>query len=258
MIEQDKFLEVLHDILEIAKTQDNTLDKEEIKRYFGDARLEEAQYDLIYDYLVKNQIHIKGVLPPPSSQAKEKKAPDGHRKKNEESAYLKMYLKEISSIEEMTEEEERQLYRDFLKGREEVRDRLTKGWLSRIVSYARGYQNQGVFIEDLVQEGNMGLLMGLETLRDMEEEIDAAEYLKEYICQAMENLIDEAMEETDMEETIAGRMNLLHQAASHMAEDLGRVPDIRELSEYTHMGESEIQELFRLAKENLTGGASGK
>lgn len=258
MIEQDKFLEMLHDILEIAKTQENILDKDEIRKYFGDAKLEETQYDLIYDYLVKNQIHIKGVLPSFSSKTREKKGMNGHERENEDSAYLKMYLEEISGIKEMTEEEERQLYRDFLEGRKEAGDRLTKGWLSRIVSYARGYQNQGVFVEDLVQEGNMGLLMGLEELQSMEKEIDAAEYLKEYICKKMENLIDEAMEETDMEETIAGRMNLLHQAAGHMAEDLGRVPDIRELSEYTHMEEAEIQELFRLAKENLTGGTSGK
>ena len=62
MLDKIKFLEMLTSIVEIAKTQENTLTQDEIKSYFNGMELEAEHYDHIYAYLAENQIKVKGFL----------------------------------------------------------------------------------------------------------------------------------------------------------------------------------------------------
>ncbi|KSV58983.1 RNA polymerase sigma factor region1.1 domain-containing protein [Acetivibrio ethanolgignens] len=241
MLEKGKFLDMLGEILEIAKTQGGSLSQEEIQEYFKGMELTKEHMDAIYAYLSENKITVKGVLYTPSQK-------NAEAEQNEaDSIYLTMYLEDLAGIAPEEPGEAEQLYLRMRGGEEAARVRLTEVWLSRVVELARGYQNQGVFIEDLIQEGNIGLLSGIEALMERQEHLAAEEYLKESVCQHMENLIDAAMGEDDLENTVLAKTNLISEAAKVLAEDMGRVATLEELADYTKIPMEEIGDILNLS-----------
>lgn len=248
MLEKGKLLEMLQDITEIAKTQDGSLTQEEIQEYFHGMELTKEQMDAIYLYLAENKIKVKGFLYTPKAETEEEPADD------KDSIYLTMYLEELSFIEPELPGEAEKLYLSLRDGEEAVKKRLTEIWLSRVVELARGYQNQGVFIEDLIQEGNIGLLSGISELSRRKEPADAEEYLKESVTKLMEDLIDENMNEDDLENAILGKSSLIHEASKMLAEDLGRVATLEELSEYTKIPVEEIGDILNLSLDAIKVG----
>ena len=76
---------------------------------------------------------------------------------NRESQSLEKYLQEIGKVELITPEEEVKLARLIKQGDQKALDRLTKANLRFVVSVAKQYQNQGLSLPDLINEGNLGL-----------------------------------------------------------------------------------------------------
>src|SRR6201987_1090102 len=77
---------------------------------------------------------------------------------NRESQSLEKYLQEIGKVELITPEEEVQLAIKIKQGDQKALDRLTKANLRFVVSVAKQYQNQGLTLPDLINEGNLGLI----------------------------------------------------------------------------------------------------
>lgn len=246
MLEKEKFLSMLGEIVEIAKTQGGSLSQEEIQEYFKGIELSKEHLDAIYAYLSENKITVKGFLYTPAQEE------TGEEEKD--SVYLAMYLEDLERIAPEEPGEAERLYLALRSGEEAARARLTEVWLSKVVELARGYQNQGVFIEDLIQEGNIGLLSGLEALLKQQELLDAEEYLKESVCQYMENLIDDAMGKEDLENTVLAKTNLISEAAKKLAEDMGRVATLEELADYTKIPVEEIDDILNLSKDAVKVG----
>lgn len=246
MLEKEKFLSMLGKIVEIAKTQGGSLSQEEIQEYFKGIELSKEHLDAIYAYLSENKITVKGFLYTPAQEE------TGEEEKD--SVYLAMYLEDLERIAPEEPGEAERLYLALRSGEEAARARLTEVWLSKVVELARGYQNQGVFIEDLIQEGNIGLLSGLEALLKQQELLDAEEYLKESVCQYMENLIDDAMGKEDLENTVLAKTNLISEAAKKLAEDMGRVATLEELADYTKIPVEEIDDILNLSKDAVKVG----
>lgn len=248
VIEKEKFLNMLEEIIEIAGVQGRSLTQEEIQEYFKGIELTREHLDAIYAYLSENKITVKGFFRAPEKE----ELPE--EQKEADSIYLSMYLKDLEGIVPEKQGETKQLYPELRSGREGAKERLTEIWLSRVVELARGYQNQGVFLEDLIQEGNMGLLSGIEMLLRQPEYLDAEEYLKESVCRSMEDLIDEAMEEDDLENTVLAKTNLISEAAKLLAEDLGRTATLEELAEYAKLPAEEIEDILNLSLDALKAG----
>lgn len=243
MLDKSKFMEMLGDLTEIAATQGNSLTPEEIKEYFKELELNEEHYNLIYAFLAEKQVNVNGY---------ESKEPEQEEQLNEEdSIYLKMYMKELKTLEKLTKDEEMVLLREVQNEIPGARERLVHVWLPKVVRIAKKYKNQGVFLEDLIQEGNIGLLGAVDNLTLLGEGIDAPEYLKNQISRAMEMTIDENMGEDDLETTVVGRSNLIKEASNVLAEDLGRVATLEELSDYTKLSREEIQDILTLSRDAI-------
>ena len=75
-----------------------------------------------------------------------------------ESLALDKYLNDIGKIDMLTAEEEAELARKIKQGDQEALNRLTQGNLRFVVSVAKQYQNQGLSLSDLINEGNVGLM----------------------------------------------------------------------------------------------------
>ena len=118
----------------------------------------------------------------------------------------------------------------------------------RIQNIVQKYKNKGVRVEDLIQEGNMGLVMAVNELEGVAEAVEEA-YLLNVIEHAIVAAIDEESNEESEEDTIVAKANLIREAAKHLEEELGQAPSVKELQEFTKITEEEIRDILNLSKE---------
>ena len=165
-----------------------------------------------------------------------------------DSAFYRMYLREVRTRTVVSDEAQQILYLRLLEGDRSVQTEIVDNWLMRIVELARFYKDTPVVMEDVIQEGNMGLWLALEQLPSdlKEEQVDS--YLLNCVRDAMENYIREITGEADREESVVAKAALLYSAREHLAKENGEVPSLRRLSEFTHISAEEIEDLFALMK----------
>lgn len=246
-MEQEMFLKQLALLVDYARTKDNKLGEEEVREYFSEMNLTEEQLKLVYEYLTEHHVDIKGVF------VKKGEKPMSR----EDSAYLRIYRKEINALPIRTKEEMEEIYRLLSEGDESILQKAIESHLKRIVTIAAKYKNRGVLLEDLIQEGNLELIssiheiLGDETINNPRKEIERR------VKSRLIELVDEALEATGREHSILAKTNLIYEATKVLAEELGTVANIHELAEYTKMTEDEIMELVDLSLEEIKIGECG-
>lgn len=270
MLDKASFMEALHEVMEIAKTSDKVMSREELKEYFKDMELTPEQEELVYQYMQKGQQGEDAVIREESlKEADDKDAvkeeqdvspvvqelrQSEERQKAAEKAflnapYVKMYLKDIRSIKRLKQEELLPYYERLLAGEDEAAEVVLHNYLRRVVDIAKRYVLLKVNMEDVVQEGNMGLLLAVKRLKGKGEQKHIKRYIENEIRQSMEDYINQTMEDVNWEQMVLGRARLLQDAKEALAKELLHVPSIEELSQYTHMPEDEIADIFSLIKE---------
>lgn len=249
MLDRSKFMEMLQSITEVAKVQDNRLTKEEIAEYFSEMELEEAHFQHIYQYLGENGITVPGFLYKKVEEDEVEKDEQGQKNEEEEkkSPVLSMYMEELSSLETISEQEKTPLFLGVRNGDEEAKKRLFEGYLPVVVEIANKYKGKGMLVEDLIQEGNLGLFEALEKVGEISNIDDADTFIVESIRQAMVEVVDEEIGENDWEETVLAKTGLISEAAKYLAEDMGRVATVKELAEFTKLTEEEITDILQLS-----------
>ncbi len=255
--EQDrvKFLAALPKLLEYAKMQEMELTKQEVESFFEEIALTKEHYDQIYAYLLVNKISVKdgNVL---QKDARKYKNTWKRQKTEEKSAYLQMYLQDLDNISACSVSEEMQLYHRLLQGDKQAQKRLAEGKLYRVVELVREYVEDSFITEDLIQEGNMGLLAALSELYHTKEkrEEDCAKMIDDYIRQWIAFAVDAQISDKDQEMKIVAKINLVHEAARTLAEELGRIATVFELSEYTKLPLEEIEDMINLSEGSIDVG----
>ncbi|MGB8452792.1 MAG: sigma-70 domain-containing protein [Anaerocolumna sp.] len=274
MDNKNKFQEMLGDILEIARVQGNQLGMNEIKSLFGDLDLNEAQYEHIFAYLAANHIKIKGYVETESeytkavlndsksseemndSQGEVDKNPENQKEhsaytRGEDSAYLKMYLKDLEAVKESTPKEEGFLIDKIVKGDNIAKNRYIEGNLHYVVEIAQHYRNQGVSMEDLIQEGNIGLISSLEAVPELKGNEQGKKMVTGFIKKYMEAAIAEQKESSSFEDSMVKQMNYIRDAANELTEELGREANIHELAGYIKMSEEEIADILGMTVDGV-------
>ena len=171
MLDKIAFMETLHSVQEVARTSLTPLSKEEIQTYFKDMELTKEQEEMVYQYLLHPQEETVSESEDESENESEVDYETGNglnAAKNSESeravsARFQMYLDELSDIPVLTDQQETALYERLANGEETVIAELSRQWLKKVVEIASEYQVDDVLLDDMVQEGNMGLLMGLQS-----------------------------------------------------------------------------------------------
>lgn len=253
MLDRAKFMEMLQAITEVAKVQENRLTKEEIADYFSEMELEEAHFLHIYQYLGENGITVPGFLYQKVEVQEEKTEADSQEaqkeseEKKEQSAILSMYMEELSALETITEQEKTALFLGVRNKDADAKKRLLEGYLPVVVELANKYEGKGMLVEDLIQEGNLGLFEALEKVGEISNIADADTFIIESIRQAMVEVVDEEIDENDWEATVLAKTGLINEAAKYLAEDMGRVATVKELAEFTKLSEQEIKDILQLS-----------
>lgn len=250
MLEQNKFLELLKEILEVAKVQEGQITKEEVASYFSGMEVTDQQFEAVYQYLGENGIKIPGFV----HKIVEQETTEETEKQEETSVAHRLYLEEIQGMETITEEEKRKLVLAIRDGQEQAKTQLLKGYLPLVVELAQRYAGKGMPIEDLEQEGNIALFQAIEKVGEIARLEDIDTFLTESIRQAMVESVDQEIGNSDWENSMLAKSNLVNEAAKYLAEDLGRVATVEELAEYTRLTEQEILDLRTLSLDAIKVG----
>ena len=120
-----------------------------------------------------------------------------------------------------------------------------------VLPIAEEYAHRGLLLPDLVQEGSLGLLIGVDTLGLKEEEQSWEAYLEHEIRRAIRTALDEQAGSDSTGEQITEKLNRLADSITELTEDMGRQITPEELSMYLDMPLEEIEGLLRVAGENI-------
>lgn len=260
MVDKTLFMETLRAVKEITKASPEPMTREEIQKFFKDMELSEEQQEMIYQYLQKPQEEPE--KEEPEEQAKKVSGKNGagkstgSRKQSSHSQHFQMYLNEIKNIKELPEEAKMELYRGLLAGEKAAVSAISTQWLKKIADIAKSYVTSQVLVEDLVQEGNMGLLLGMEELlgaeeqqTDMGADVGVMEQkLESFVREAMERYRQETEGRNSGDHTILAKVNLVHEARKVLAEENGTIPALQELSDYTRIPVEEVRDIMALSQ----------
>ncbi len=247
MQNQAEFLKKLEEIKQIAQANSNRITKEEIISYLGDDNLTQEQLISVFDYLLAQKVAIKGYVKLDEVQ----KLPRAEYTK-EEKDYLDMYVQDLKSIREISTTEKKKIYEEFCEGSEAAKSSLLQSYLRQVVEIAKNMYQGQVFLGDLIQEGNMSLVLALESPESTQmkgiPELD--EYIAEEVMQGIRILMEEAREIKIHDDKIVDKINDLDESVATLKKDLGREITIEELSEYMKISEQEIVDILKLAGED--------
>ena len=190
MLDRNAFMETLRSVAEIRRTSTEPLSKEEILKYFEGMELTEEQTEMIYQYLLLPP-EVQTAEPEPEEEEEPAQIVE---EPEEENIYFKMYLEELEQIEEMSEEEMQAAYKKLLAGDTSVIEAISESWLRSIAELAIPYAAQGANLQDVIQEGNMGLLLKLYDLAGAGEVVAVDAILEGAVSAAMIAYTEENME----------------------------------------------------------------
>lgn len=234
------FREMLTEIKKAADAAGNVITQEEIKELLGNLPLEESHYQLIFQYLAEQNIRVV------ESREEAEDLPD-----EEERRSLSIYLEELMELKTETFEDEHALLERAAQGDKEARTRLVESYLPLICEMAGEYEGEDLPAEDLIQEGNLGLLMAMETLAEFDSPAACRAHILNTVSKAMEQALRSGEEERKMGEGIAGRVNHLNEAVQNLEQDLEHKVSAEELSVYLEMPLEEIIDLLRMSGDQI-------
>jgi RNA polymerase primary sigma factor len=159
---------------------------------------------------------------------------------------LGSYLREISRGRLLTKEEEVQLAKQIARGSEAARRRMTEANLRLVVSIAKKYQNRGMPLLDLIQEGNLGLMRAVDKF-DHRKGYKFSTYATWWIRQAVLRAIGDQARTIRLPLHMGDRLNKLMRVTQRLTEGLGRVPSDEELGEELNLSKIEVEDLRKLA-----------
>jgi RNA polymerase primary sigma factor len=158
---------------------------------------------------------------------------------NRESPSLEKYLQEIGKVELLSAEEEVRLATLIKQGDQKALDRLTKANLRFVVSVAKQYQNQGLSLPDLINEGNVGLIKAAQRF-DETRGFKFISYAVWWIRQSILQALAEQSRIVRLPLNKVGLTNRIQKAYSLLEQEFEREPSAEELAEVLNMDLEEV------------------
>ncbi|MBM3164808.1 MAG: sigma-70 family RNA polymerase sigma factor [Bacteroidetes bacterium] len=160
---------------------------------------------------------------------------------NRETASLDKYLQEIGRVELITADEEVELARKIREGDRVALERLTKANLRFVVSVSKQYQNQGLALPDLINEGNLGLIKAAERF-DETRGFKFISYAVWWIRQSILQALAEQARIVRLPLNKIGNINKINRAFSELEQKYERPPSAEELAEFLNCSMDEVKQ----------------
>lgn len=236
---QKSFADAMKRLKELAKSYENILAVADIKEELQELNLTEQQLQAVYDYLIENKIQI-------ADYDKEKA---GSREENQEDTkFLKRYREEFFHYQDISAERLNEIFWKAVRNEGNAREEVVSGYVNRIADIARMYRGQGVLLEDLVQEGNLGLLHGLFAAEEQPEIENLQDYLMKQICESIEAAIYEEEAANAAEDYLVKQIEEIDKSINSFEQENHRKPFAEELAELMDMETEEVKNLMKYLK----------
>jgi len=170
---------------------------------------------------------------------------------NRESQSLEKYLQEIGKVELITPEEEVKLATLIKQGDQKALDRLTKANLRFVVSVAKQYQNQGLSLPDLINEGNLGLIKAAQRF-DETRGFKFISYAVWWIRQSILQALAEQSRIVRLPLNKVGLTNRIQKAYSQLEQEFEREPSAEELADLLQMDLEEVSATLSIASRHVS------
>ena len=267
-MEKEVFLGKLKKLVELAKSKQNALDVTEINDFFAGDNLGPEQMDEIYNYLEHSNIDVipiidESLLAEDDPLLMDDLDGDFLDDKAEEDIDLdaidllegigtedpvRMYLKEIGTVPLLSADEELRLAKRKAEGDESAKERLIEANLRLVVSIAKRYTGRGMSFLDLVQEGNLGLIKGVEKF-DYTKGYKLSTYATWWIRQSVTRALADQARTIRVPVHMVETINKMSKMQRKLTLELGYEPSVAELAEALEMSEDKVMEIMQIARE---------
>ena len=259
--EQQKMLTIMSELVELGKKKENVLELSEIEKVFADQgmELDDDKTEKVFEYLENKGI----VAMVPESDTEDdiildvEDEPTEEELENIEMAVpdgvsiedpVRMYLKEIGKVPLLTAEEEKELAMKMEAGDMEAKKRLAEANLRLVVSIAKRYTGRGMSFLDLVQEGNLGLIKGVEKF-DYTKGYKLSTYATWWIRQSVTRALADQARTIRVPVHMVETINKMSKMQRKLTLELGYEPSVTELADALDMSEDKVMEIMQIARE---------
>jgi RNA polymerase primary sigma factor len=163
---------------------------------------------------------------------------------NRETASLDKYLQEIGRVELISAEEEVELAQRIKQGDQKALEKLTKANLRFVVSVSKQYQNQGLSLPDLINEGNLGLIKAAQRF-DETRGFKFISYAVWWIRQSILQALAEQSRIVRLPLNKIGSINKINKAYAQLEQEHERAPNHEEIADLLDIPENEVKESLK-------------
>ena len=282
---KEKFLAKLQKLAELGKKQNAALGITEINNFFEEDSLTTEQMEEIYSYLENSGITVltdepEAIPEPEETEPNEAdleaaalndfdglddqdddflKGDDEDEEEVDLNAInllegigtedpVRMYLKEIGTVPLLSAEEELNLAKRKSEGDQHAKDRLIEANLRLVVSIAKRYTGRGMSFLDLVQEGNLGLIKGVEKF-DYTKGYKLSTYATWWIRQSVTRALADQARTIRVPVHMVETINKMSKMQRKLTLELGYEPSVAELASALEMTEEKVMEIMQIARE---------
>lgn len=160
---------------------------------------------------------------------------------------VKLYLDSISGYPRLTLEEEQELSERIKQGDKEAQDKLIKSNLLLVVSIAKKYQNCGISLLDLIQEGNLGLIKAT-TKYDGSKGFKFSTYATYWIRQAISQALGNQARTIRIPANMIARITKIQKATNELSQKLHRTPTTEEIAELTGLTVEDVSATYDITR----------
>ena len=164
---------------------------------------------------------------------------------------LSNWLRQVSHHQLLSREEEIALAKRIEQADESARSELIQANLRLVVSVAAKYQGHNVPLEDLIQEGNIGLMRAVNKF-DYRRGFKFSTYAIWWIRQAIMRMLDNCSRSIRLPSYIVAKVNKIDSTYANLSQDLQREPTVKELSESLELTDKQVEEILALNAETLS------
>ncbi|WP_035775037.1 hypothetical protein [Butyrivibrio sp. VCB2001] len=243
---EKEFAETLKYVTRLARENKNVISKEQVDDAFSELDLDEKQLQMVYEYLNQHNIGIDEAIDTSDNLT------------TEENNYLQDYLESLEGLEKLSDGEKEAVSMAAIAGDKNAQDKLIENYLPLVVDVARMYAEQGVFLEDLIGEGNVALTKGVTMLDAVGEPSEVESFLYKLMLDAMEKIIEENLAEDTGMQKVLNLVNEVNDKAKELSEDLRRKVTVEELMEETGWDEEKIRDAIKFSGDNIEDIDTGK
>ncbi len=268
-----EFLGKVKKLVEEAKEKNNLIDFKKLDKFCKDEKLTGEQMDAVYQFLEDNKIEIVSSTEVDSEVSAGKDGglndlliePTDEELEEEDDEKIdldaidlldgvgtedpvRMYLKEIGTVPLLSAEEELRLAKRKSEGDQKAKDRLIEANLRLVVSIAKRYTGRGMSFLDLVQEGNLGLIKGVEKF-NYDKGFKLSTYATWWIRQSVTRALADQARTIRVPVHMVETINRMSKMQRKLTLELGYEPSAAELAEALDMSENKVLEIMQIARE---------